>query len=193
MYLCLFSDLHVSLPFDEFTLAVLRALNVALTQMHPNTWTSIQVFHLCDVMHLHPSPSSFLSYYTSHLASHVSCHSLISRSRSVLFDSFVVSYKRFKERFAKVIILPEATTYFFDENGWSRFPLYWTSQPHDFKEWPRPMGSVDELEILSYFDALPRKLPTRKLIGAYNESARWAAVKGMRLYFFYRSILCFVF
>jgi len=41
-----------------------------------------------------------------------------------LFDLFVGSYKRFKERFVKVIILPEATTIFFDESGGSRFPLY---------------------------------------------------------------------
>jgi len=45
------------------------------------------------------------------------------------------------------------------------------------------MGSADELEIPSLFDALPRKLPTRKLIGAYTESMQWATVKGMRLYF----------
>jgi len=37
MYSCLFSDLHVSLPFDKFTMGVLRALNVAPTQIHPNT------------------------------------------------------------------------------------------------------------------------------------------------------------
>ena len=37
MYACLFSDLHVSLPFDIFTVGVLRALNVAPTQLHPNT------------------------------------------------------------------------------------------------------------------------------------------------------------
>ena len=31
MYTCLFSDLHVSLPFDKFTMGVLQALNVAPT------------------------------------------------------------------------------------------------------------------------------------------------------------------
>jgi len=38
MYSCLFSDLHVYLPFDNFTMGVLKALNVAPTQLHPNTW-----------------------------------------------------------------------------------------------------------------------------------------------------------
>jgi len=178
MYTCLFLDLHVSLPFDK-----------SPTQIHPNTWASIQAFRLlCDVLRLHPSPSSFLSYYTSHPASPVSWHSLISRSGSVLFNSFFVSYKRFKERFVKVITRPKATTFFFEDNSWSRFPLYWTSQPRDFKEWPRLTGSADEIEILSFLDELPRKLPTRKLIGAYTKSARWATVKDTSLYFCYRSV-----
>ena len=92
----------------------------------------------------------------------------------------------------KVIIQPEATSYFFDEAGRSRFPLYWTHQPRDFKEWSRSTWGADELEILSLFDALPRKLPTRMLIGAYTESARWATFKGISLlYYFGRSSLLF--
>ena len=67
IYACLFSDLHVSLPFDNFAVGVLRALHVAPTQLHPNTWVSIQAFRLvCDVFRLSPTPSTFLSYYTSH-------------------------------------------------------------------------------------------------------------------------------
>ena len=45
-YNYLFSDLHVSLPFDTLTVSVLQAVNVALSQLHPNTWASMQAFHL---------------------------------------------------------------------------------------------------------------------------------------------------
>jgi len=83
-----------------------------------------------------------------------------------LFYLFVGSYKRFKERFVKVIIRPEATAIFFDESGGSRFPLYWTREPCGFKEWPRPTKGADELEILALFDALPRRLPCRFLSDA---------------------------
>jgi len=41
MYTCFLSDLYVSLPFDEFTMGVLQELNVASTQVHPNTWASL--------------------------------------------------------------------------------------------------------------------------------------------------------
>jgi len=108
----------------------------------------------------------------------------------VLFDSFVVSYKRFKERFVKVIIGLETTAISFDESGRSRYPLYWTRKPCGFKEWPRLTEGADELEVLSLFDALPMRLPCRRLIGAYAKSVRWAAVRGMGLCFmFCRSIV----
>lgn len=37
MYLCMFTDSVVHLPFDEFTLGVFGTLNVAPTQLHPNS------------------------------------------------------------------------------------------------------------------------------------------------------------
>ena len=180
MYTYFFTDLHVSLPFEKFTMGVPQVLNVAPTLVHPNTWASLQAFRLLyDVMRLHPTPSCFLSYYTFHPAKKAAWHSLAGRTGSVLCDSFVLSYKRFKERFVKVIIRPEATTCFFDSADRSRFPLYWTRQPCDFKVWPRPTEGEDELGVLSLFEALPRKLPCQGLIGAYTKAARWAVVRGM--------------
>jgi len=41
MYVCLFKDTHVWLPFDEFTMGVLHVLNVALTQLHLNSWVAL--------------------------------------------------------------------------------------------------------------------------------------------------------
>jgi len=79
----------------------------------------------------------------------------------------------------KVIIRPEATTCLFDSASRSRFPLYWTRQPCDFKEWPRLTEGDDELGVLSLFDAIRRKLPCRRLIDAYTKAARWAVVRGM--------------
>jgi len=38
MYMCHFSQLHVRLPLDDFAMVVLCALDVAPTQLHPNSW-----------------------------------------------------------------------------------------------------------------------------------------------------------
>ncbi|QCD79108.1 hypothetical protein DEO72_LG1g2747 [Vigna unguiculata] len=64
MYMCHFSKLHVQLPFDDFTMGVLRALNVAPTQLHPNSWAYLQAFRiLCESLYLEPSPYAFLYFY----------------------------------------------------------------------------------------------------------------------------------
>jgi len=48
-----FSQLHVRLPLDDFTMGVLRALNVAPTQLHPNSWAYMQAFRvLCQSLYL---------------------------------------------------------------------------------------------------------------------------------------------
>ncbi|KAL2320750.1 hypothetical protein Fmac_029719 [Flemingia macrophylla] len=41
VYDCWFRDLEVKLPFDDFTFSVLWTLNVAPTQLHPNSWVAI--------------------------------------------------------------------------------------------------------------------------------------------------------
>jgi len=65
-YECLFTDLHVRYPLDEFQMGVLRFLNVASTQPHPNGWASMQAFSiLCKFLSLSPSPKAFLYYYSS--------------------------------------------------------------------------------------------------------------------------------
>jgi len=38
IYNTFFSYLHITLPFDEFTLGVIQILNVVSTQLHPNSW-----------------------------------------------------------------------------------------------------------------------------------------------------------
>jgi len=44
VYITFLNDLHVTLPFDEFTMGVLQILNVAPTQLHPNSWVALQAF-----------------------------------------------------------------------------------------------------------------------------------------------------
>ncbi|QCD89113.1 hypothetical protein DEO72_LG4g51 [Vigna unguiculata] len=46
MYMCHFSQLHVRLPLDDFAMGVLPLLNVAPTQLHPNSWASLQAFRV---------------------------------------------------------------------------------------------------------------------------------------------------
>ena len=150
LYSCLFSDLHVAFPFDDFTMDVLQTLNVAPFQLHWNTWASLQTFHLiCDMFRLSPTPTTFLSYYTSHTTDPVSWLSLISRRGNTLFSPYTTSYKNFKGKFFKLFVEPEGMGLFFDGVDRSKFPLHWTRNPTRFKEWLQSTPSAKEQKIYS--------------------------------------------
>jgi len=60
MYMCHFSQLHMRLLLDDFTMGVLWALIVAPTQLHPNSWAYLQAFRiLCQSLYLEPTPYAF--------------------------------------------------------------------------------------------------------------------------------------
>ena len=46
VYMCHFSQLHTRLLFNDFTMGVLRLLNVAPTQLHLNSWAYLQAFRV---------------------------------------------------------------------------------------------------------------------------------------------------
>jgi len=126
------------------------------SQLHPNTWVSLQTFRLiCDMFCLFPTPTTFLSYYTSHPTDPVSWLSLIIRPVNTLFSPYTTSYKNFKGKFFKLFVESEGMGLFFDGVGRSKFPMYWTQNPTRFKEWPRSVQRAEEQEIYSLFDNLP--------------------------------------
>jgi len=181
MYSCLFADLHVSLPFDAFTAGVLRELNVAPTQLHPNSWASIHAFRICvrrSGCVLFP-PASFIftrlirpSLLVGSLWSvgRVACY--LSPSRPLIRISKRSSLKCTWSRLGHIT--------FFDEVGQPRFPLFWSRNPTKITDWPRPAyPSEHERMIFSLFDSLPKKLPARPLMLLYNATDRAEAFEGM--------------
>ncbi|KOM37614.1 hypothetical protein LR48_Vigan03g099600 [Vigna angularis] len=64
VYATMFKDLKVLLPFSDFQMGVMRTLNVAPTQLHPNGWAFIQAFSaICSGLALKPTPATFLYFF----------------------------------------------------------------------------------------------------------------------------------
>ena len=96
MYSSFFTDVHVRLPLDEFTIGVLPILNVAPTQLHPNSWRYLQSFRLlCEMFDLIPSPQSFLHYYRARPSTPTRWVSLVSQSGTTLFAPYIVDHTKF--------------------------------------------------------------------------------------------------
>jgi len=182
VYSTLFSHLYVSFPFDDFTMSILRILNVAPTQLHPNSWAILQAFLvICQIFGLTPTLESFLYYYNTHPSHPVGWLSLSSRPGNVHFAAFTSSYKNFKDYYFKVFVEPDGRDLFYNADGTTKFPFHWTEKPAalDNRFW-ESLSPIDK-EILMIINQLPCRLPTQELIALYGTSKQWADLNGEHL------------
>lgn len=64
VYETMFTKLGVKLPFSDFECGMLRALNIAPSQLHPNSWGFLRAFTiLCHGIGSEPSVGLFLSFF----------------------------------------------------------------------------------------------------------------------------------
>jgi len=125
-------------------MGVLRALNVAPTQLHPNSWAYMQAFRvLCQTLYLQPSTRAFLYFYDTRLRQPTTWLSLVSRPRISRLDVFSQSFKHFKDGYFKIVVKEEGRSYFLNVDGSTKFPFSWTGSPSRYKD----MGT-DELSAV---------------------------------------------
>ncbi|KOM24678.1 hypothetical protein LR48_Vigan2420s000100 [Vigna angularis] len=164
-YAALFYDLYVRLPFTTFQMDVLRTLNVAPSQLHPNSWGYVQAFGvLCGALGIRPTVGLFLHFFRCRPLATKGWVSLISEPGNALLELYLQSYRGFKEKFFKVSITDAGRRFFFDGEGNPRFPLYWTQDPLRFTSWPEDKMTIEELEALSVLTSLPRPFSSRLII-----------------------------
>jgi len=167
--MCHFSQLHVRLPLDDFTMGVLRALNVAPTQLHPNSWAYLQAFHiLCQSLYLEPTPYTFLYFYDTRPRRPVTWLSLISRPSISRLDAFSQSFKHFKDGYFKVIVKEGGKSHFLNADGSTKFPFSWTNNPSQYKDMGVEELSAGDKEVVGILLKFVDKLPTKGLVRVYN-------------------------
>jgi len=169
MYICHFSQLHIRLPFDKFTMGVLRLLNVAPTQLHPNSWAYLQAFRLlCMALYLEPSPRAFLYFFVTRPKSPITWLSLISRPGLNKLEAFTQSFKHFKDGFFKVVVKSASRSHFYTADGNTKFPFFWTDNPWRYKVISREDVSVGEKDVVDTLMQFSDKMPTKGLVRVYN-------------------------
>ncbi|QCD78931.1 hypothetical protein DEO72_LG1g2567 [Vigna unguiculata] len=147
MYMCHFSQLHVRLPLDDFTMGVLRELNVAPTQLHPNSWAYLQAFHvLCQSLYLRPSPLAFLYFYDTRPCQPTTWLSLVSRPSISRLDAFSQSFKHFKDGYFNVV----------------------TGSPSRYKDMGTDELSAADKDVVEVLMKFSDTVPTKGLVRVYN-------------------------
>jgi len=157
------------LLLDDFTVGVLRALNVAPTQLHPNSWAYLQAFRiLCQSLYLEPTPYAFLYFYDTRPRRPATWLSLISRPNISRLDDFSQSFKHFKDGYFKVVIKEGGKSHFFNADGSTKFPFIWTSNPSRYKDMGMEELSAGDKEVVGMLLKFVDKLPTKGLVRVYN-------------------------
>ncbi|CAJ2658786.1 unnamed protein product [Trifolium pratense] len=115
MYEFVFKEMGLRLPFSPFAASVLKALQVAPSQLHPNSWSFIMGFeHLCTYKGVLPTLPLFFRIFKIQRkptrevgrAPRQNWVSLKHHEDVKLFKMFVDSVKDFKERY--FVVRPES-------------------------------------------------------------------------------------
>ncbi|QCE03251.1 hypothetical protein DEO72_LG8g1275 [Vigna unguiculata] len=141
MYMCHFSQLHVRLPLDDFTMGSL---------------------------YLRPSPHAFLYFYDTRPRQPTTWLSLVSRSSISRLDAFSQSFEHFKDGYFKVVVKEEGKSHFLNVDGSTQFLFSWTGSPSRYKDMGTNELPAADREVVEVLMKFIDKLPTKGLVRVYN-------------------------
>jgi hypothetical protein len=131
MYASLIHQFNLFFPLTEFEGSMLRVLNVALVQLHPNSWAFIKAFELvCLGLEIDsPSVVVFFSFYQIKNLVPNAPVSLCSQLNRGLFSLYSSHLKNYKDTFLRIHCGERCPDVMFDLGWEPLFPFYWTTNP----------------------------------------------------------------
>ncbi|MED6160715.1 hypothetical protein PIB30_054001 [Stylosanthes scabra] len=130
MYSCVLAEIGIRFSFTEFECAVLRQLNCAPSQIHPNSWEFIRAFEvLMEYLQEEPSLGLFFYLFQAKGVERGIWVTLSSHKGRTVFSLFKATYRDFKNFYIKVRSPEDVMPFFLDEKLSQKFPLYWCRKP----------------------------------------------------------------
>ncbi|KEH33519.1 hypothetical protein MTR_3g045050 [Medicago truncatula] len=171
MYGAALEEFGVKIPFTLFEMDVLRLLNVAPTQIHPNSWAFIRGFEiLCDALDMIPSAGVFFHFYGTKGVDKGSWVPISAHPGKQLFPPFASNFKRdWKKSFLRVQASKDSSVSVTSVAGEVRFPLGWTANPSAVSGYNYKKMTPYEQDVVGFLD---RMLHTdiRKLLNKEADS-----------------------
>ena len=129
-YPSILEDFNIRIPFTDFEVDVLRTINIAPSQLHPNSWAFMKAFErICEVLYIVPTIGLFFSFFEVKGVdnrSWVQVSGIPTRSFLQVYSS---NYKNYKDRFVRVRGGSSCPQVLYASDGHPRFPHYWTKNP----------------------------------------------------------------
>jgi len=134
-YQAVFKRVGLRLPFTAFERELLKEINIAPAQLHPNGWAFVGAFQiLCGYLGIPPSVDVFLHFFEVKKQGKSLWVSFSKVASRILLTLFRNSFKGWKGNFFRVCCAKH------DPAALDGFPLYWTEKPN-----PTKPKSLDEL------------------------------------------------
>ena len=164
MHMCHFSQLHMRLPLNDFTMGY-----SVISTWRLSSWAYFQAFRvLCQSLYLRPSPHAFLYFYDTRHQQPTTWLSLVSRPSISRLDAFSQSFKHFKDRYFKVVVKKEGKSHFLNAYESTKFPFSWTGSPCRYKDMGTDELLAADKEVVEVLMKFSNKLPTKGLVWVYN-------------------------
>ena len=142
----------------------------------------LQAFRvLCRSLYLQPSPLSFLYFYDTRLKHPTTWLSLISRPSISRLEAFTQSFKHFKDGFFKVVVKEPRRSYFYNDDGSTKFLFSLTDNPWQYKDMKMERLSLADKEVVETLMKFNDRLPTKGLIRVYNSIHLIVNIEGIFL------------
>jgi hypothetical protein len=157
VYTAFLEEFGVKIPFTPFEMDVLRLLNVAPTQIRPNSWPFICAFEvLCKSLGLEPAVGVSFHFYGTKDVNKGTWISISAHSGKRLFPTYACNFKKeWRDTFVRVQGAPECSTSSVLVNGVPKFPLRWTSTPLAVKGYDRDAMSPYERALVDFLEEAP--------------------------------------
>ncbi|GAU39438.1 hypothetical protein TSUD_290040 [Trifolium subterraneum] len=134
MYTHVLQTLNLRLPFNSFECQILRVVNVAPCQLHPNSWAFLKAFQIaCEDLDVVPTVGIFFCFFH---VKNVSPHSLVSISSQPnkgRFSLYASNFKNYRDTFVRFRCGAGYPELMFDASITPLFPFYWSSAPRLIK------------------------------------------------------------
>ncbi|WJX66031.1 hypothetical protein P8452_50626 [Trifolium repens] len=161
MYTKFIDDFHLFFPFTEFQQSMLRVLNVAPSQLSPNSWSFIKAFELvcCGLEVPEPSVAVFFSFYQVKSFLPHNVVPLSAQPNRGLFQLYSSNYRYYKDTFVRVRGAEHCPSVMYDDSGAPLFPFYWTDNPRLIKGAVYERLSEFERDTVAYLESMNQMHP----------------------------------
>ena len=123
----------------------------------------------------------FLYFYDTRPRQPTTWLSLVSRPSISRVDAFTQSFKHFKDGFFKVVVKEARRSYFYNDDGSTKFPFSWTDNPWRYKDMKIEKLVVADKEVVETLMKFNDRLPTKGLVRVYNSVHLIVDIEGIFL------------